>query len=59
MMELSFGEKTPSSPRKYQTSPIPNIIDQYNKINLKIGFPDPDYPSVKLFLGCIAEFSLV
>ncbi len=28
MMELSFREKAPSFPRKYETSPIPNIIDQ-------------------------------
>jgi hypothetical protein len=28
VMELSFREKTPSFPLKYQTSPIPNIIDQ-------------------------------
>jgi hypothetical protein len=28
MMKLLFCEKTPSFPRKYQTSPIPNIIDQ-------------------------------
>jgi hypothetical protein len=34
MVGLSFGEKTAVFDEKYQTSPIPNIIDQSKYHNL-------------------------